>query len=111
MNLPNAHLAVIERQKIVEYLLNADHPQNGGKARFFTSLGFTSAHWRALRRALAELATSAEATRLVESEHGRKYIVDGELRAPSGNTAQVRSVWIIDVGQLVPRLVTAYPRE
>ena len=32
MKLPNAHLAVVEERKVVDYLLNAAHPDNGGKA-------------------------------------------------------------------------------
>jgi len=35
MNLPNAGEAVVEREKIVGYLLNPAHPDNGGKAEFF----------------------------------------------------------------------------
>ncbi|MEJ7712567.1 MAG: DUF6883 domain-containing protein [Pyrinomonadaceae bacterium] len=35
MMLPNAHLALVERGKITEYLLNPAHPDNGGKAPFF----------------------------------------------------------------------------
>lgn len=41
MNLPNAHLAKVDRQKIADYLLNSAHPDNGGKANFFLGLGFT----------------------------------------------------------------------
>jgi hypothetical protein len=40
-----------------------------------------------------------------------KYIVDGRIVSPNGKTAQLRSIWIIDVGLDTPRLVTAYPRE
>ena len=40
MPLRNAHLALVERHKVLEYLLNAAHPDNGGKAQFFKSLGF-----------------------------------------------------------------------
>lgn len=32
---------LIERAKIVEYLLDASHPDNGGKAAFFLGWGFT----------------------------------------------------------------------
>jgi len=35
MRLPNAHFAVVDREKITEYLLNSEHPDNGGKAAFF----------------------------------------------------------------------------
>ena len=38
----NAHLAVVERHKVVGYLLNSAHPDNGGKARFFESFGFSA---------------------------------------------------------------------
>ena len=32
MKLPNAENAVVEREKIADYLLNPAHPDNGGKA-------------------------------------------------------------------------------
>ena len=35
MKLPNAERALVEREKIVNYLLNPAHPDNGGKAAFF----------------------------------------------------------------------------
>ena len=40
MKLPNAHLALVAKEKIEDYLLNGAHPDNGGKAQFFDSLGF-----------------------------------------------------------------------
>jgi len=42
VKLRNSHLAVVERSKVVEYLLNSAHPENGGKAQFFESLGFSA---------------------------------------------------------------------
>jgi hypothetical protein len=33
VKLRHAHLAVVERDKIVDYLLNPAHPDNGGKAQ------------------------------------------------------------------------------
>ncbi|HVU27152.1 MAG TPA: hypothetical protein VHG71_05380 [Verrucomicrobiae bacterium] len=35
MKLPNADKAIVERDKIENYLLDASHPDNGGKAQFF----------------------------------------------------------------------------
>jgi hypothetical protein len=32
MKLPNADKAIIDREKIADYLLNPAHPDNGGKA-------------------------------------------------------------------------------
>src|SRR5438128_2782287 len=46
MNLPNANLAIVDREKITEYLLNAAHPDNGGKAAFFAGFGFTHRDWK-----------------------------------------------------------------
>ena len=34
MKLPNAHLAIVQQEKVKEYLLNPAHPDNGGKAAF-----------------------------------------------------------------------------
>ncbi len=41
MNLPNAEGAVVERDKIIDYLLNPGHPDNGGKSSFFLTAGFS----------------------------------------------------------------------
>ena len=109
MNLPNSHLALVEREKLVDYLLNAAHPDNGGKAAFFLGRGFTPEAWPRLAQSLATVAASFPVVKNVASAHGHKYIVDGELAAPDGNKARVRTVWIVDAGQTTPRLVTAYP--
>ncbi len=70
MNLPNANLVTVDREKIVEYLLNPAHPDNGGKARFFLGLGFTAEQWQAFAEALRALAISFPVMERVESPHG-----------------------------------------
>ena len=40
MKLPDADKAIVSREKAADYLLNPAHPDNGGKAEFFTRLGF-----------------------------------------------------------------------
>lgn len=60
MKLPNAENAVVEREKIVEYRLNAAHPDNGGKAKFFEGLGFRRDQWERLAQALRTLVREAE---------------------------------------------------
>ncbi len=111
MTLPNAHLAVIERKKLVEYLLNAAHPDNGGKAAFFVALGFQIENWEMLAAALRSLALNSTVSQSIETLHGWKYIVDGAIETPTGKNPPVRSVWIIDRREVVPRLVTAYPHK
>jgi uncharacterized protein DUF6883 len=111
MRLPNANLAYVDRSKIVEYLLNRAHPDNGGKAEFFLALGFRISDWEAMAAALRMLAMNSPVSRSMESPHGKKYIVDGAIESPSGNAPMVRTVWIVDIGETIPRLVTAYPYE
>lgn len=112
VKLRNPQLAIVHRQKVTEYLLNAAHPRNGGKARFFETLGFSANAPEHLIDALRGVATG-DAVARVESVHGEKYVVDGLL---SGHTEKslarmVRTVWIIEHGQDAPCLVTAYPRR
>lgn len=111
MNLPNANRALVEREKIVDYLLDATHPDNGGKARFFEGLGFTRAEWAELAAAFVKVATESVVVQTEETSHGRKYVIVGQVASPTGKTAMVQTVWIVNRGFDVPRLVTAYPYE
>jgi hypothetical protein len=67
--------------------------------------------WQTLGTVLHDLARAGEVAKSVESAHGKKYIVDGLIETPIGESPMVRSVWIVDRGLEAPRLVTAYPRE
>ena len=40
---------------------------------------------------------------------GTAYVVEGKLESPDGRNPGVRSVWFVDTGSQIPRLVTAYP--
>jgi len=113
VKLRNAHLAVVDRGKIVDYLLQEAHPDNGGKARFFTSLGFSRDDPERLVMALRDVAEHGEVVKSAESVHGKKYVVEGSLSRHTQESRQgrVRTVWIINRGDDVPRLVTAYPSE
>jgi hypothetical protein len=113
MKLRNAQLARVDRRKVVDYLLNAAHPDNGGKASFFRALGFSATAPEALADRLKAIALAAEVVYRTESAHGEKYVVDGLLVGESeGEPGRlVRTVWIIERGQDEPRMVTAYPGE
>jgi hypothetical protein len=111
MELPNAKLAIVEQRKIIDYLLNPGHSENGGKAHFFTSLGYSVEQWLIMADALRAVALQGVVSGTSETIHGKKFVVDGVLAAPDGRTAQIRSIWIVDRGVAAPRLVTAYPNE
>ena len=42
MKLPNAQLAIVDREKVVEYLLNPIHPDNGGESVVLPDAGVRS---------------------------------------------------------------------
>jgi hypothetical protein len=111
VNLPNAHKAIVKRDKIADYLLNAAHPDNGGKAAFFESLGFRPAQPELLAQALRKLARQAEVTKATASPHGQKYVIVGQIESPTGKVANVQAIWIFDKDRNVARLVTAYPQK
>ena len=111
MKLPNAERAIVDLGKVRDYLLNAGHPDNGGKARFFAGLGFPMGDPVRLVGALRGVALSGDVVQQAESRHGTKYVVDGLLESPGGKLPMVRTIWIVDSAQDLPRLVTAYPHE
>ena len=100
MRLPNAELAVVERAKITDYLLNPEHPDNGGKAAFFISLGFSQDDADRFADALRKLALRAEVTESVATKHGEKYIVDGELE-----TLDAKEGWVRSIGFSMPERI------
>ena len=111
MRLPNATKAEVERMKIMDYLLNPAHPDNGGKAQFFDKLKFHRKEWKILAEALRTLAVENEVTQWMKSPHGEKYVIIGRIASPAGEAPLLRTIWIIDSGANTARLVTAYPHE
>ena len=111
MKSPDAHLAKVEREKIVEYLLNPTHRYGASKARFFSDFGFGAETWKVLAAALEEHGRRHEVTREKQTGFGPRYEVEGELTTPDGRNPRIRTVWQVDHGQVAPRLITAYPLE
>ena len=100
---------VIQEAKITEYLLDLLHDVGGSEARFFLARGFRLDAWENFAAAIKELGLANPIAYRSETSHGIKYVVDGKLRTPSGEEPMVRTVWIVDVGHSIPRLVTAFP--
>ena len=90
MKLPNAHLAIVEEQKVIGYLLNPAHRYGASKAQFFLQFGFRLDAWEALARALREHGQQCEVSRERETGFGPRYDVDGPLETPDGRTPQIR---------------------
>jgi hypothetical protein len=109
MKLPHREGAYVTLPKLRDYLLSETHLVGMGKAKFFRSLGFGETNTSKLEQGLISIAHSEDVKGVVSSTYGTKYIIDGLLQTPTGESARVRTVWIIDIGQEYPRFVTAYP--
>jgi hypothetical protein len=108
VQLPNAAEAGVAKPKITRYLLNGEHSDNGGKARFFRALGYELDRWWMLAEALRAHAQTHSVARTERSAYGTKYVIEGAF-PPSNSQHRVRGVWMIDEEAHVPRFITAYP--
>jgi len=111
MHLPRGHVAHIEERKIGGYLLSATHLVGRHKLRFFESVGFSRDRPEDLTAVLRVLALDGTVTRVLQSPHGTRYIVDGVVVSPAGAVVPLRTVWIAPAPGAAPRFVTAYPRH
>jgi hypothetical protein len=62
-----------------------------------------------LKEELLRLAETGEVSYVIRNTHGVKYVVDGNIHSSQGQMIKLRSIWIIEIEQNFPRLVTAYP--
>ena len=109
MKLPDANHGIVDRRKIMDYVLSGRHPDGRSKAEFFSSFGFSRMHWETFARALRVHGQSGTVTSLTESTYGVRYSVDGIIETPDGRNPRVRTVWMVASGNDEPRLVTAHP--
>jgi hypothetical protein len=92
MKLPNADQAIIEREKVADYLLNSGHFDNGGKVPYFVASGFLRDAWKVFAETLRNLTMAADFTKWQNSPHGIKYIFDGEIVTPAGCQAPLWTI-------------------
>lgn len=107
--LPSKAKAVVPEEKLTKYLLNEQHPEGGPKAVFLKRFGYTSSNRDELKRALLKLAHTGEVSQVKSTVFCTKYIIKGRLETPDGRNPSVETVWKIDNGEEIPKLVTAYP--
>jgi len=110
MKVPGAEFARIDREKIEDYLLSPFHPVGRFKAVVFGRLGYSRDEWQKLDTDLRAHLRANDVIEIQRNAFGLKYVVGGNLVAPSGAVDFI-TVWIILDGESVPRFVTAYPGE
>ena len=111
MKLPNANQARVDESKVTDYLLSVSHQDGSAKARFFERFGFRASNCSGFILAILEHGRVNPVANVVDNEFGKRYSVDGEIRSPDGRNPTIRTVWIIEAGLDIPRLITAYPLE
>lgn len=109
MQLPYADRLRVDESKITGYLLSEMNSR--GKAAFFLRLGFTPERWEVLAEALKVQARNNAVVSAIDSPHGARYCVDGDLETPDNRRPhpRVRTVWILAKKSQTPRLITAHP--
>ena len=110
MKLPNSELAEVPREKIVDYLLSPVHPIGRFKGAFFRTLGFSDTQPEVFEAAIKQLLLGPAEERST-TNYGTKYVVRGRITGPNGRDATIAAVWIILLGDPIPRFVTAYPEK
>jgi Domain of unknown function (DUF6883) len=107
----SARDAIIPPDKLRDYVLSTTHPDGRGKAEYLGRLGYSQDAFGQLDADLRAQVLSREAQPGRASRYGQKYEILGSLTGPNGNTARVRTIWIILTGETAPRLVTLIPAE
>ncbi|HXL56198.1 MAG TPA: hypothetical protein VN958_08080 [Chitinophagaceae bacterium] len=108
MLLPNADKAIIKTEKITDYVLNFEHFEGKNKARVFASaLDLKKENADYLINAIKEAILINNAIKQSASAFETKYVVDFELTFEN-KTARVRTAWIIENEDEIPRLTTCY---
>ena len=110
MRIPNAELAVIAPEKLRDYLLNPEHRRGGPKARLLLACGYRADAWDVLEAHLRTQHLIRDFAVVVDNHYGRRYEIVAPLTMPNGRKIVFLSVWQIDTGTDVPRLITMYPR-
>jgi len=109
MKLPRNQEAIVTEEKITGYLLSEGHPVGKAKARYFKKIGYSEKNVAQLSEDLIQIAANNAVSEEVRTLFGIKYVVDGDVVTPTGIRARLRTVWIIETGEKLPRFVTAYP--
>ncbi|MCL2831518.1 MAG: hypothetical protein FWD77_12410, partial [Betaproteobacteria bacterium] len=108
--LPNVEKVVVDSRKIIDYALNPNNLSGGAdKAKVFDSaLGYNQSNAGQLIEQIQTKLPSSEAIIGKLDQYGQRFTVDIPITGPNGNTAIVRTGWILEPGSNVPRMTTLF---
>lgn len=109
MQIPNFDEAIIEKSKIIDYLLNIHHKRGGSKAKMLLNYGYSPENWQQLESDIRKFHLNAEVSIIKETSYGIRYEIISEILTPIHKPLLMKSVWQIDKGTEIPRLITMIP--
>ena len=108
MLLPAGAQAIVDDAKLLDYVLNPEHPIGRHHAALFEHLlGITRLNSGVLKDQLLRAAATVAVEAGRPSPFGEKFEMRFPVHGPAGSR-QVLAVWIREYGFAPPRLITCY---
>jgi hypothetical protein len=108
MLLPDGDHAVVEDTKLLDYVLNPEHPIGRHHAVLFERLlGITQVNYALLKEQLLRAASSVDIDVGQRGPFGEKFEMRFPVSGPLG-TRRALAVWMWEPGPGRPRLITCY---
>lgn len=99
----------VQASKIADYLLNADHKDNRGKAKFFEEyLGITKSDWTYLHGQFVDALGRVTYEDVRIDAYGVRFTANLPVIGKNKKTATIKTGWIVRPGERAS-FVTAYP--
>jgi uncharacterized protein YukE len=110
-NPPDFSASRVDPKKIAGYAMNPDHPEGGHKYRVIHSAtGLDASDAAKVEEQVRAGARDGTPILGRADEYGQRWNVDVPLTGPDGSI-MVRTAWIVDTGETVPRLITiSFPK-
>lgn len=109
MKMPNNFNSFVAEVKITDYLLCHTHEFGKTKAKYFSKYGFTEADVDTFKKALIQHSILRDFESEQTNAFGVKYKLTCKIQTPDNRNPCIVTVWIVEAGTDVPRLITAYP--
>jgi hypothetical protein len=97
--------AIIAPAKLKDYLLIL-LPKND-KSQYLAKGGYNQDNWLQLEQDLREQILTLEATPTINTKHGQKYEIIGNLRGVNQQILSVKTIWIVT--SIETRFITLFP--
>jgi hypothetical protein len=111
MKIPDNNRSFVADNKITNYLLSEMHEKGKHKADFFKLFGFDIADIDTFRVSLIQHSIDRDIEKRKDSDFGIKYELKCEIKTPDERNPCIVTIWVVEIGQLEPKLVTAYPAK